>query len=134
MYGMRKILVIDNDPAILDVMQEALTYEGFDVTTVEGTHDIHKLVQTTEPQLVVIDYMLDGINGGELCHQIKSNSDTGMLPVILFSAYPRVFNSLGTYGCDAFIAKPFDLTLLIDQVQALIKPYVANRSIGVLHG
>ena len=130
---MNKILVIDNDPAVLDIMQEALGYEGFEVTAVEGTQDICKLVKATEPQLVVIDYMLNGINGGELCHQIKSYPDTGKLPVILFSAYPRVFNSLGTYGCDAFIAKPFDLTQLIDQVQALIKPDMKKGSIGVLH-
>jgi len=125
---MKKILVIDNDPAVLDIMQEALGYEGFEVTAVEGTQDICKLVKATEPQLVVIDYMLNGINGGELCHQIKSVPETGNLPVILFSAYPRVFNSLGTYGCDAFIAKPFDLSFLIDQVQAL-----TQSPIGVVH-
>jgi CheY-like chemotaxis protein len=130
---MKRILVIDNDPAILDVMQEALTYEGFEVTTVEGTQDINKLVKATAPQLVLIDYLLNGINGGELCHQIKTSPATGALPVILLSAYPRVLNSLGTYGCDAFIAKPFDLSLLIDQVQALTQPAITNKPIGVLY-
>ncbi|MGY3211418.1 response regulator transcription factor [Mucilaginibacter sp. HD30] len=130
---MEKILVIDNDPAILDIMQEALGYEGFEVTVVEETQDICKLVKAIDPQLVVIDYMLNGINGGELCHQIKSFPETDKLPVILFSAYPRVFNSLGTYGCDAFIAKPFDLSHLIDQVQALIKSNTNKRTLGVIH-
>jgi len=130
---MKRVLVIDNDPAVLDIMQEALGYEGFEVTAVEGTQDICKLVKATKPQLVVIDYMLNGVNGGELCHQIKSYPDTGKLPVILFSAYPRVFNSLGTYGCDVFIAKPFDLAVLIDQVQALTQPDLTKGSIGVVH-
>lgn len=130
---MKRILVIDNDPAILDVMQEALTYEGFEVTAVEDTQDINKLVKATAPQLVMIDYLLNGINGGELCHQIKSSPATGSLPVILLSAYPRVLNSLGTYGCDAFIAKPFDLSFMIDQVQALTQHAITNKPIGVFH-
>jgi CheY-like chemotaxis protein len=129
---MKKILVIDNDPAILDIVQEIFTYEGFEVVGVEETQDIGKLVKATDPQLVLIDYLLNGINGGELCHQIKTSPDTD-IPVILFSAYPRVFNSLGNYGCDAFIAKPFDLDDLISQVTLLIQPYVAIKKTGVIH-
>lgn len=65
--------------------------------------------------------MLNGINGGELCHQIKSSGQNGGLPVMIFSAYPRVIQSLGFYGCNAFMPKPFDLSLLVAQVNALTK-------------
>lgn len=71
-----------------------------------------------EPHLVLIDYLLKGINGGEVCHQIKSGYETSRVPVIMISAYPRVFESLGTYGCDEFIAKPFDLYSLVEKVKS----------------
>ena len=116
----KRILVLDNDPRILDVMQEALSYEGFEVDTFDTTEDILSLVKQQKPDLLIIDYILNGINGGELCRSIKNYSVTSNLPVIIFSAYPKVLQSLGFYGCNAFIAKPFDLTDLIDKVTELL--------------
>jgi len=114
----KKILLIDNDPDILAVMQEALDYEGFEVFTASKAEDIVSLVCNIKPDLLLIDYILDGINGGELCHQLKADHKTAALPVIIISAYPRVLKSLGYYGCDAFIPKPFDLYDLIDQINS----------------
>jgi len=115
----KKILMIDNDPDILEVMQEALSYEGFDVKVVSDTSDIVSLVRELQPDLLLIDYLLNGVNGGELCHQLKADHNTCAMPVIIISAYQRVFKSLDYYGCNAFIPKPFDLYDLIDQINAL---------------
>lgn len=114
----RKILVLDDDRYILDVLDEALTYEEFEVKTVTDIKSFFSLMTEYQPNLVLIDYLLQGINGGEVCHQIKSANSTREVPVIMMSAYPKVFESLGTYGCDAFIAKPFDLYMLIDKVKS----------------
>lgn len=121
----KRILLIDDDHHILEVMHEALTYEGFDVNTAIDTQDIVSLVSELKPDLLLIDYILNGINGGELCHQLKSNLTTCSLPVIIMSAYPRVLKSLGYYGCNAFVSKPFDLYELIDQITTL-SCYSAN--------
>jgi len=118
----RRILIIDDDADVLDVMQEALKYEGFDVKIAERADDIFALIKEYDPQLIMMDYILKGINGGELCHQIKTNPETSNLPVVLLSAYPRVYNSLGTYGADEFIAKPFDLYDLFGRVNGLLMP------------
>lgn len=115
----KKILVLDNDSRILDVMEEALSYEGFAVETYEGTDDIVSLVEQKKPDLLIIDYILNGVNGGEHCRKIKNTTSTCNLPVIIFSAYPKVLQSLGFYGCNAFIAKPFDLSVLINKVAEL---------------
>lgn len=115
----KKILLIDNDQGILDVMQEALNYEGYDVHAVDETDDIMSLVNEHQPDLLLIDYLLNGINGGELCHQLKINKQTCLLPVIIISAYPQVLQSLGNYGCNVFIPKPFDLFYLLDQINTL---------------
>jgi DNA-binding response OmpR family regulator len=116
----KSILIVDNDPAILDAMQEVFSYEGYDVVVAEGTEDIISLVDHHKPDLLVLDYILNGINGGELCHLVKVNQTTCTLPVVIMSAYPRVLQSLGTYGSNEFIAKPFDLYDLVNKVSQLI--------------
>jgi DNA-binding response OmpR family regulator len=113
---LKRVLVIDNDPGILDAMQEVLVYEGYEVMVKEDAGDILAMVQQYQPDLLLIDYILNGINGGELCHQVKADSSTCQLPVILMSAYPRVLQSLGHYGFDDFIPKPFDLTDFTNRV------------------
>ncbi|MFD2148508.1 response regulator [Mucilaginibacter antarcticus] len=116
----KRVLIVDDDNDILDVMKEALSYEGYEVRAITGTNDIFPDIIQRRPDLILMDYLLAGINGGELCHQIKNNSSTQAIPVIIMSAHPRVINSLGTYGCDAFIAKPFDLDDVTENIHRLI--------------
>lgn len=118
MHAKHKILVLDDDRYILDVLDEALTYEEFEVRTAMDIKSFYSLMADYKPHVVLIDYLLKGINGGEVCHQIKSGDETRRVPVIMMSAYPRVFESLGTYGCDEFIAKPFDLYSLVEKVKS----------------
>lgn len=118
MTAKNKILVLDDDRYILDILDEALTYEEFEVKTAMDIKSFFTIMEEYQPNLVLIDYLLHGINGGEVCHQIKTEGGTRTVPVILMSAHPRVFESLGTYGCDEFIAKPFDLYKLIDKVRS----------------
>jgi DNA-binding response OmpR family regulator len=120
MLNTKRILVVDNDPAILDVMEEVLGYEGFEVKTYTDTNNIFTCIDNFHPNLVLIDYILDGINGGELCAQIKKNPQTSSLPVIIMSAYSKVLLSLGNYGCDDFIAKPFDLDDFVNRISTCI--------------
>jgi DNA-binding response OmpR family regulator len=120
MLNTKRILVVDNDPAILDVMEEVLSYEGFVVKTYIDTDNIFTCIDNFHPNLVLIDYILDGINGGELCAQIKKNPQTSSLPVIIMSAYSKVLLSLGNYGCDDFIAKPFDLDDFVNRISTCI--------------
>jgi DNA-binding response OmpR family regulator len=115
-YMIKRVLILDNDPDVLDAMQEVLVYSGFEVKTIEDTDNIFPIIYDFRPDVLLVDYILNGINGGEICHQIKTNPRTSHLPVIILSAYPRVINSLGFYGCDSFIAKPFELDDLVGQV------------------
>jgi DNA-binding response OmpR family regulator len=114
---MKRVLIIDNDEATLDVLQEAFCYEGFDVRAVNETNNIFLLIDEHAPDILLVDYILNGINGGELCSQVKADSRTSKLPVIIMSSYHKVFLSLGNYRCDDFIPKPFDLFELIDRVK-----------------
>jgi DNA-binding response OmpR family regulator len=117
---MKKVLVLDNDGDVLDIMQEALNYEGFQVKIIEETDNIFAVIDDFDPDLIILDYILSGINGGEICHQIKANPKTTDVPVMIMSAYPRVIKSLGYYGCDDFISKPFDLDDIVERIKNLI--------------
>jgi DNA-binding response OmpR family regulator len=117
----KKILVVDDDNDILEVLTEALIFEGYEVKGLPQTDNIFPEIIQYQPDLVILDYLLNGVNGGELCHQIKINRHTTKLPVIIMSAHPRVLQSLGNYGCNQFIAKPFDLTHIISSIQQLLE-------------
>jgi len=112
----KNILVIDDDEETLLLLEEMLRYSDFNVNGIKGTSDILKVIEDVKPDLVITDYILRGFNGGELCHQVKTNPKTAHLPVVLMSAYPRVLESLGNYGCDVFITKPFDMNQLITSI------------------
>lgn len=116
----KRIIVIDNDQPVLEMLQEALEGEGYQVISFQQTRDVLTLVQQHQADLLILDYILDGINGGELCRQLKKQPSTANLPVIICSGYSRVLNSIGFYDCDAFLEKPFDLSNLLNQVQKLL--------------
>lgn len=114
--------MIDDDLDVLDVLEEILRYADFNVRKTQDGENILSVIGQFKPDLVLMDYSLAGVNGGEVCRQIKTNGQTSSLPVILISAYPRARNSFGYYGCDAFIAKPFDMTDLITQINGCFQP------------
>lgn len=117
----KKILIVDDNEDILDVLKEMLAFDGHEVECITFTDNICRSVSEANPDLVILDYILFGINGGELCHQVKSNPATAHIPVMMISAYPRVLNSLGTYGADMLIAKPFDMDEIRENVNTLLQ-------------
>lgn len=116
----KKILILDDNHDIVEMIKEAMLSEGYVAEGITNTEDIISTIKYYSPDLVLMDYLLSGINGGELCHQIKSHPETAHIPVILLSAHPRVLLSLGNYGSDAFIAKPFSLEELTNCVKDLL--------------
>lgn len=118
---LKKILVIENDKAIADVVTEFLKDEGYNYVLYNDAVEIQPLIQEHQPDLILLDYLLDSTNGGELCSQVKKTPATAQIPVIIYSAAPKVLQSLGYYGCDLFIAKPFDLDYFAEQIQVLLE-------------
>jgi two-component system phosphate regulon response regulator PhoB len=116
----KKILIIEDDEDILQVLETVLVQNDFTVRGIDRTDDILKLVGEYEPNLVLTDYLLWGTNGGKICQLIKKNPDTCHIPVILISAYPDLAISLGNFGFDAFIPKPFDINVLVKKINDFI--------------
>ncbi|MCO5949708.1 response regulator [Mucilaginibacter flavidus] len=116
----KRILVLDDNQDILDIVHETLTYEDFEVQGTSRSDAVIAMAETFNPDLVILDYRVAGVNGGELCLQIKSHPQFKDVPVIIYSAYVNNNNELLAYGCDAIINKPFDLTELVEKVNNLL--------------
>jgi CheY-like chemotaxis protein len=116
-----RILLIEDDRDTAEIVSTFMKMTGYACHVKAETRDIVELVHWYQPDLVLIDYVLPLINGGELCSEIKRDKDYGRLPVIIYSAYPKIFLSLGLYHCDAFIPKPFDLDDLQGKIAKILR-------------
>ncbi len=123
----KHIMIVDDNRDILDMLKDALEELSFRVTALSYTDDIVKDITKYSPDLVILDFLLAGINGGEHCHQIKNDSLTAHLPVIILSGFPRVLESLGNYGADIFIEKPFDLERLTSAINNCLEGTVKHN-------
>ena len=119
---MKKILILEDNADIVELLTDWLTSQGYEIAAYEAVDDIIRLAKKIQPDLVLLDYLLGGVNGGEYCAELKKHPETLHIPVIMLSAHQRVIDSLGHYGWDAFVAKPFDLEDLVVQINGLVQP------------
>lgn len=117
---LKRILVLDDNPDVLDVVKEALLYENFDVHITSNCVQFIEIVETYRPDLVILDHKLNGHKGDDICREMKANIQANNIPVILCSAYLNGNPNQLNCKFDAIIAKPFGLDELIDKVNKLI--------------
>jgi len=126
---MKKILVVDDNQDILDIVEEVLTYEKFDVRVISAGSDFINEAIVYNPDLVILDFCLGDKNGAELGNEFKALPQFAQTPVILFSAYWSVCPGPGNFGCDDIISKPFDIADLIDKVNQLLVKNAVDRHV-----
>lgn len=118
---MPRIFVIDDDKDLLKVVKSLLTKRGFNVSVYSDWELADRDIKIYEPQLILLDVFLAGIDGFEVCQKLKSNFATRHIPVLIFSAYPRVAETaIFEYGANDFISKPFEVNELIRKVHAIL--------------
>jgi DNA-binding response OmpR family regulator len=117
---MKKVLILDDNADILELVHEVLEYEGFEVRSESKGRGFMDVLSAFKPDLLLLDYMVPDMSGEELCRQIKSHQDYQHLPVILFSAYIIKETDINHFGCDAIILKPFDLDHLVCKINELL--------------
>ncbi len=113
---MKKILVVDDDEGILEVVQIVLEGEGYQVQTCQNGKELLRLASTF-PHLILLDVLLSGEDGRELCKQLKSNSVTRHIPVVMLSAHSDASKVADGSGADDFLEKPFDVDVLLAMVE-----------------
>jgi DNA-binding response OmpR family regulator len=116
------ILVVDDDPGILDALRFLFEEEGYRVQTsekgdyAEALHDENGGL----PDLIVLDILLSGKDGRDICRKLKRQVDTRHIPIVMISAHPDAERSTRDVGADAFVAKPFSIDHLLQTVETLL--------------
>ena len=117
------IFIVEDEPDILDVLSYNLKREGFDVKSSQNGADSIALIQKSKPDLVLLDLMLPGMDGLEVCRNLKTDERSISIPIIMVTAKGEesdVVLGLGI-GADDYIAKPFSPKELIARVKAVIR-------------
>lgn len=117
---MKKVLVVDDDKDILTVVKILLTMNGYNVEALSRWEDIFEKTEQYQPDIILLDVALGGQDGRLLCKQIKTSTKTSHIPIILFSANHGIIETYTEYLADDFIAKPFEITGLIDKLQTYL--------------
>lgn len=117
---MYRIFIVEDDPVIARVVSQALTHWGYEVRAAENFQDVAREAASWGPQLVLLDISLPYYNGYHWCEELRKLSK---VPVIFLSSAADNMNIVMAMnmGGDDFIAKPFDLNVLIAKVQALLR-------------
>jgi DNA-binding response OmpR family regulator len=127
MVTKQKILIVDDDENIAELISLYLKKECFDTKMVYNGEDALKAFDTYQPSLLLLDLMLPGIDGYQVCREIRAKSNT---PIIMLSAKGEVFDKvLGLeLGADDYIMKPFDSKEMVARVRAVLRRYQPSRT------
>lgn len=112
----KKILVVDDEPDILEFLELILTDEGYVVASSGKGEYLEKLQDGDPPDLILLDMLLSGKDGREIIRYLKSQEETKHIPIIMFSAHPSAEGTARAAGADDFLAKPFDMDVLLEKL------------------
>jgi len=119
----QRILVVEDEPDILELIRLNLTQAGFEVATAENGDEALRQVQSAPPDLVLLDLMLPGRSGTEVCRAIRSDPATRDTPVIMLTARAEEIDRIVGFelGADDYVTKPFSPRELMLRVRAVIR-------------
>jgi DNA-binding response OmpR family regulator len=119
------ILVVDDETNYLELLEFNLLERGYQVeTAVDGKSALERIARR-KPDCILLDGLLPGIHGFEVCRQIKAGPETRDIPVIIMTAVYRKlrykYEVKGEYGADDFITKPFEIEDIVQRIEGLLR-------------
>jgi two-component system phosphate regulon response regulator PhoB len=117
------VLVVEDEPAQREVLAYNLEAEGFDVGRAESGDEALLLLEEASPDVIVLDWMLPGVSGIEVCRQVKSRTDTRGIPVIMLSARSEEVDRVRGLetGADDYVIKPYSVIELMARVRSQLR-------------
>ena len=126
------ILIIEDEPSLVDVLTYNLTKEGFEVIVATDGQEGLRLAHTALPDLVILDLMLPVVDGLQVCRQLRSDPKTQEIRILMLTAKSEEVDEIVGFsiGDDDYVSKPFKLKPLIHRVKALLRRSVAEERSG----
>lgn len=126
---MPKVLVVDDEPNIIELVKLYLEREGYQVETATSGHDALSMVSTSKPDIIVLDLMLPDIDGFEVCRRIRAKSD---IPILMLTARKEDIDKIIglELGADDYATKPFNPRELVARVKAILRRYQTGLKPG----
>jgi len=108
--GKKKVLIVDDEPHIVNLVKLSLDKNKFNVSGAYSAREALRLVDSEIPDVIIVDIMMPGVNGYELCQALRENTKTKHVPIIILSAKGQMNDKLHAIdvGADDYITKPFD--------------------------
>jgi len=118
-----KVLLVEDEPAQREVLAYNLEAEGFAVSRAATGDDALMLVEEDQPDIVLLDWMLPGVSGIEICRRLKARRDTRAMPIIMLSARSEEVDRVRGLetGADDYVVKPFSVVELMARVRAQLR-------------
>ena len=118
----KKILILDDNNDVLEILTMLLTDFGYDIKPLSSGEKVFEEINQFQPNLLIMDVMIAGMNGISICKEIKRNIQTALLPVILMSGSQDLNKILENPGApEDFLAKPFDIDIVISKIEEHIR-------------
>ena len=114
--SLASILVVDDDADISMMLKMMLEYKGYRVFTAARAEDILTIISQQKVRLIIMDMLLSGINGTDICAQLKTEESKRHIPILMISAHPNAKELCMNAGANNFISKPFDINDLIQGI------------------
>lgn len=123
--GSNVVLVVDDDPDILEALSEILEAEGFEIRRARNGKEALERLEPNPPQLILLDLMMPVMDGWEFAQRMKQRPSVAGIPIIVLSADRNVGNKAAEIGAVGHLAKPFELNDLLDMVRRALGPVAA---------
>jgi CheY-like chemotaxis protein len=118
----KKILIVDDDPDIVLALATMLEDAGYVVVTTDESGCLEHFHERDLPNMILLDMLLSGLDGREIARQLKGQSTTQHIPILMLSAHPSAEQEAKAAGAGDFLAKPFEL----DELLAKVAMYLAQ--------
>ena len=117
---LEKILVIDDDPLLLTLIQQSLEQDNYTVTTAQGGHQGLEMMDKVRPDLIILDVMMPGVSGWEICDHIRKTSTVPIIMLTARGSQSDIVRGLQA-GADDYLVKPFHQAELLARVSAVLR-------------
>ena len=119
--GTNRIFVADDDTDILDILKLMLQTRRYHVIVSTTAKELFEYSPDQLPDLILLDIWMSGIDGREICARLKKNETTRHIPLLFISANSNIQSITKECGAEGFIAKPFDMHMLLNKVSEVLK-------------